>query len=270
MLLVAVRDRRCLAQRLSAGKLTLRCSACEACSHCVVVPRKLQLSWRGYPAGRSPRRCGRSGQNRRRSRKLEFFFYCRDKPGTGALRERGAETHQSFMDTYADAMIARGPTMAEDGVTATGSMHIVDLPDAEAAWVFAYEEPNYKAGVYRSVMVSRWRNALGRTMWEFEGDALANRRFLVIAHGKPTLRDIAEELRDTHSRFLLEGGTREHLIACGPLLSDDGTGWNGTMMLVEYPDRTALESMLEHEPCIRAALYESVEIHDWQFGGRHA
>ena len=49
-------------------------------------------------------------------------------------------------------------------------MHIVDLPDAEAARVFAFEEPCYVAGVYSEAMVRRWHNALGRTMWEFEGD----------------------------------------------------------------------------------------------------
>jgi hypothetical protein len=29
----------------------------------------------------------------------------------------------------------------------TGSMHIVDLPDGDAAQEFAYDEPYYKAGV---------------------------------------------------------------------------------------------------------------------------
>lgn len=68
---------------------------------------------------------------------MEFFFYCRDKPGTGALRKQIVETHWSFMDGYASAFIARGPTLAEDGVSQTSSMNIVDLPDAEAARVFA-------------------------------------------------------------------------------------------------------------------------------------
>jgi len=72
------------------------------------------------------------------------------------------------MDAYASAFVARGPTLAEDGITQTGSMHILDLPDAEAVRVFAYEEPNFKAGVYSNVFVSRWRNELGRTMWEFK------------------------------------------------------------------------------------------------------
>jgi uncharacterized protein YciI len=35
-----------------------------------------------------------------------------------------------------------------DRATATGSMHMVELPDAAAARVFAFEEPCYAAGVY--------------------------------------------------------------------------------------------------------------------------
>ena len=65
------------------------------------------------------------------------------------------------MDQYAEEMIARGPTLAVDGDTPTGSVHIVDLPDPAAAGAFAFDEPNYQAGVYRDVLLRRWRNALG-------------------------------------------------------------------------------------------------------------
>ena len=82
----------------------------------------------------------------------------------GELRMQLLEAHWSFMDDYADGMIARGPTLTEDGRTATGSLPLVDLPDAAAARVFAFEEPNFKAGVYAEVMIRRWRNLLGRTM----------------------------------------------------------------------------------------------------------
>ena len=58
-------------------------------------------------------------------------------------------------------MIARGPTLASDGDTATGSVHIVDLPDPAAARAFAFDEPNYQAGVYRDVLLRRWRNRWG-------------------------------------------------------------------------------------------------------------
>ena len=70
------------------------------------------------------------------------------------------------MDGFADAMIARGPTLTPDRKTATGSLHIVDLPDAEMARAFAFEEPYYRSGVFREALVRRWRNELGATMWD--------------------------------------------------------------------------------------------------------
>jgi hypothetical protein len=45
------------------------------------------------------------------SERVEYFFYCRDRPDTAALRDELVEAHWSFMDRYADAMIARGPTL---------------------------------------------------------------------------------------------------------------------------------------------------------------
>ena len=200
---------------------------------------------------------------------MEYFFYCRDKPGSGALRKQIVETHWSFMDRYAPAFVARGPTLAEDGVTQTGSMHIADLPDAEAVRVFAYEEPNYKAGVYSDVMVSRWRNALGRTMWEFKGDPEHNKRFLIIGRGKPGMSDASNRLLEARRSYFIEKGYQERLIASGPLLSDDGTQWAGSAMMIELPDRAAVEAMLVDDPYVRAGLYDSIEIHNWRFGGRH-
>ena len=49
------------------------------------------------------------------------------------------EQHWSYMDQFAAAMIARGPTFASDG-TLTGSVHILELPDPTAARAFAFDE----------------------------------------------------------------------------------------------------------------------------------
>jgi uncharacterized protein len=53
------------------------------------------------------------------------------------------------------------------------------------------------------------------------------------------------------------------------LLSDDGVGWVGSALLVQRGDRAAVEAMLAGAPYLQAGLYTSVELHDWQFGGRH-
>jgi uncharacterized protein len=206
----------------------------------------------------------------RESLEMEWFVYGRDRPGAGTLREELAEAHWSFMDGYAGAMIARGPTLTADRTAATGSMHIVDLPDATAAREFAFEEPYYRAGVFADVLVRRWRNVLGGTMWDFEGDAAANRRFLVLGHGKPGMSAARDTLVSEHRRYFVDQGYLDCFIERGPLLDDDGAEWVGSAMLVELPDRAAVEAMLAREPYVNAGLYADLEIHDWQFGGRPA
>ena len=199
---------------------------------------------------------------------VDYFFYCRGRPGTEALLEELAEAHWSFMDGYAEAMIARGPTLTPDRTTWTGSMHMVDLPDAQAAPLFAFEEPYYRAGVYGEVLVRRWRNVLGRTMWDFPAELGDDRRFLVIGQGKPGVEAARQALGAAQRRWLGEPGHRDRFILRGPLLSDDGTEWLGSAMLVQLRDRAAVQAMLAGAPCVQAGLYTSVEVHDWQFGGR--
>jgi len=150
---------------------------------------------------------------------VEYFFYCPGRPGTEALLEELAEAHWSFMDGYAEAMIARGPTLTPDRTTWTGSMHMVDLPDAQAARVFAFQEPFYRAGVYGEVLVRRWRNVLGRTMWDYPAEPGDDRRFLVIGRGKPGVEMVAPFGNALH----VSGTEREALErAVAPLAARDG------------------------------------------------
>ena len=199
---------------------------------------------------------------------MAYFVYCRYRPRAGTLAESLIEAHWSYMDGYADAMIARGPTLTADRTDATGSMHIVDLPDRAAAEAFAFDEPNYRAGVYEDVLIRRWRNALGRTMWDFAGDPAGLPRFLILGHGAPGMGARHDELLDEHRRYLTEHA--EQFIVRGPLLSDDGTQWQGNALLAETRDRAGVEALMAAEPFAAAGLFDSLEIHDWEFGGRRA
>jgi uncharacterized protein YciI len=192
---------------------------------------------------------------------VEYFVYCRDREGSGALRDELVEAHWAFMDGYAEGMIARGPTFLPDE-TPTGSVHIVDLADGGAARVFAFDEPNYRAGVYREVLIRRWSNLLGRTMWEFGGAVEGYGRFLVIGHGKAGM---TQGLRDEDDRYLVEG---DGVIVAGPLLSEDGGEWTGTGLMVEAADGAAAEALLADSPAGRAGTYDGIEVHAWEFGGR--
>jgi uncharacterized protein YciI len=78
-----------------------------------------------------------------------------------------------------------------------------------------------------------------------------------------------QALEGAQRRWFGEPGHRDGFILHGPLLSDDGAGWVGSALLVQRADRAAVEAMLAGAPYVQAGLYGSLEIHDWQFGGRH-
>ncbi len=157
------------------------------------------------------------------------------------------------MDGYAARMIARGPTMTADGEQATGSVHVLDLPDVAAARAFAFDEPYYRAGVFKSVLLRRWSNTLGRTMWDFPGGRTGGNRYLVLGLGLGADPD-------ADSVTMPSDGTE--LIAYGPLLSDDGSRSLGALALVRVPDPDAARAVLPPN------RYADVEVHRWQFGGR--
>ncbi|WP_327075631.1 YciI family protein (plasmid) [Kitasatospora purpeofusca] len=181
---------------------------------------------------------------------MEFLCYHRDRPGSLPLRDELLEEHWSYMDQYAKEMIARGPTLTDDGNTPTGSVHILDLPDPAAARAFAFEEPGYQADVYRDVLLRRWRNMPGRTMWDFPGGRTGGNRFLVLGLGTGQVADLAVP------------ADRDELIAYGPLLPDDGATWLGTAVLFRAPDPETARAVLAPD------RYADIEVHNWQFGGR--
>jgi uncharacterized protein len=188
---------------------------------------------------------------------VDYFFYCRDRDGAGDLRWRLVEQHWAFMDRFAEGMIARGPTLTDDREQATGSVHIVELPDAEAARVFAFEEPNYLAGVYRHVIVRRFVDLLGRTMAEFPGGRdEKDGRYLILAHAKPLMDWPGAERTEP----VVEP---ERLIAFGRLLSEDGQDWEGTAVIGEFDDPQAIQDRFA-----ATGAYDRIEVHPWTFGGR--
>lgn len=162
---------------------------------------------------------------------MQFFVYGRDRPGSLEQKKELTERHWTFLDPYADRLIARGPTLDDNG-DPTGSLHIVDLPDVEAARRFTYEEPYYQAGIFESVMLCRYVSLLGRAVPSETG-------YLVIAGGVTPIAS-------------------KHLFAYGDLFALDGAAHIGRAALLEAPTVDA---------AIRSAP-EDATVHPWKRGGR--
>ena len=166
------------------------------------------------------------------------------------------------MDRFADAMTARGPTLAVDRETWTGSVHIVDLPSAEAAREFAEHEPYNRAGLFEQHIIRRFTNLLGRTMWESPGGSV-DPRFLVIAH----LRATAGEPAPAGVLPDFAAVPRERLIVHGQLFTPDGARPAGVVLALQAPTREAVEALVGSGQAHLDQHFD-VQILDWEFGGR--
>ena len=190
---------------------------------------------------------------------MDFFVYSRDAADAADLRadRELLEEHWSYMDGFAESMIARGPTLDSDRDTATGSLHVLALSSVDAAREFVALEPNNRAGVYAEHLVWGFENLLGRSMWEFPSQP-TEPRFLVIGRshrGRPVPAEA------------LPAEVLERLILYGALTTLDGGEPAGVALGVQAPDREAVAALTEDE---RTGLdvFSEVEVHNWEFGGR--
>ncbi|MGQ9372001.1 YciI family protein [Azospirillum sp. ST 5-10] len=68
--------------------------------------------------------------------------------------------------------------------------------------------------------------------------------------------------RATHLEYL--EANRDRIVVAGPLLSDDGAGMVGSLLIVECADRAAADAFAAADPYAKAGLFESVEIRPWR------
>jgi uncharacterized protein YciI len=195
---------------------------------------------------------------------VDFLVFSRSTPVAAAADDANElnEQHWTYMDGFADGMTARGPTLGTDRQSWTGSLHVVDLPDPEAAREFVAREPYNQAGLFEEHLTWRFINVLGQTMWQFAG-VEDEPRFLVLAHSDT---DLPQDLSPVPLADL-RPELRERLILYGELrnLADDRPV--GVALAVQAPTREALDALLGQARAGHAR-FNDVEIHDWEFGGR--
>ena len=192
---------------------------------------------------------------------MDFLIYGRSAlAGDDSETPQLDEAHWSYMDIFADRMTARGPTLSADRQTWTGSLHVVDLPNAEAAQAFAWNDPYHRAGLFTEHLIRHFDNQLGLTMWDStlrSGDV----PFLVLADSDTDGPQPANE------NVPPSPGLAERLIVWGTLSSVPPLRPSGVALALAAPDQDAVRSLIADEPAILGGCAE-FEIHSWEFGGR--
>ena len=76
-------------------------------------------------------------------------MYGRDRPDTAGRRTELAVAHWAYVDRYADALIARGPTLTDDGEHRLGDLALIQ--QADRPWVLA------GADGYQTIEIHPWQ-----------------------------------------------------------------------------------------------------------------
>jgi hypothetical protein len=76
---------------------------------------------------------------------------------------------------------------------------------------------------------------------------------------RPQAADLRQRVRPGHKAYL--GSMADRIAFAGPLVADDGETMIGSLLAIDFPDRSAAMAWLRDEPFNKAGLYASVQIH---------
>jgi len=91
---------------------------------------------------------------------MPFAIVAKDKPGSAELRARMRPDHLSYLEDNLSKLIGAGALLDDDGVTAGGSLYLVDIDERAEAEAFIAADPYSKAGLFGEVEVTRWRRGI--------------------------------------------------------------------------------------------------------------
>ena len=86
--------------------------------------------------------------------------------------------------------------------------------------------------------------------------------YVIFCTDKPDHAQLRAANRPDHLDYL--AGHEDRIVTAGPTLTDDEDGVNGSLLVVDFPDRQAAEDFAPNDPYAKAGLFESVIIRPWK------
>ena len=82
--------------------------------------------------------------------------------------------------------------------------------------------------------------------------------FMIYCLDKPGHTQVRAENRPAHLEYLKRHS--DQLIVAGPVLTDDGEGVIGSLLLMDFPSRDAADAFSAGDPYYQAGLFGSVTV----------
>jgi uncharacterized protein YciI len=86
-----------------------------------------------------------------------YIIYQEDGADSARIRAAVKAQHFAYLERHRDSLVLGGALLADDGTTRVGSVLILNAPSRAAAEAFSADEPFRKAGLFKSVKITRMR-----------------------------------------------------------------------------------------------------------------
>ena len=86
--------------------------------------------------------------------------------------------------------------------------------------------------------------------------------YAIITRDKPGSEQVRLQARPAHLEYLT--ANKHLLLAAGALISDDGTGGHGGVLIVDTDDRAEAQRFIDEDPFTKAGLFAEVKVTRWR------
>jgi uncharacterized protein YciI len=86
-----------------------------------------------------------------------FIVYQEDRDDGEAIRAATRDSHLAYLAQHEDILVLGGALLADDSDKRLGSCLIINVADRAAAEEFSRNEPFRRAGLFKSVKITRMR-----------------------------------------------------------------------------------------------------------------
>ena len=148
-------------------------------------------------------------------------------------------------------------------MTPSGAMALIDAPDKTAAQAWMENEGYAQAGAFDEVSITRWSSSMALRYNDYPRTA-GWEQFVITAIDGDDAEAKRAAVAEAHHKY--QASVMDRYVARGPMFNDDGTQMIGSMMIMEYPDRTACDAFWKGEPLNYGAVFANVTIERWRYG----
>jgi uncharacterized protein YciI len=188
-----------------------------------------------------------------------YVVLCTYGPDALSRREAAMAEHLSYLRENGFRLRFAGPTLADDGQTATGSLAVVAVADRAGAEDFIGGEAFNRAGMFDDIEITRFASDIDGRQALITPDP--EREMYLCRWTTADATPVAD--RD---RSAVAEGAGVRLLEGGELLTDDASQAVGGFFLLEAPDRSAAEDFVAEDARRRSGAAARVLVRLWRFG----